>query len=62
MSSRMKGAGGVGGEDDDEEKALPYRTYPPGLQPGGELHFCFLPCSLFTPHELCMEAPVSIGS
>lgn len=37
MSSRMKGAGGIGGEDDDLEKPLTDRPYPPGLQPGGEL-------------------------
>ncbi|XP_057203153.1 unconventional myosin-XV [Triplophysa rosa] len=34
MSSRMKGAGGIGGEDDDREKHLTNRPYPPGLQPG----------------------------
>uniref|UniRef100_A0A9J7WWJ1 Myosin XVAa n=1 Tax=Cyprinus carpio carpio TaxID=630221 RepID=A0A9J7WWJ1_CYPCA len=34
MSSRMKGAGGIGGQDDDIEKPLSSRPYPPGLQPG----------------------------
>ncbi|KTF79197.1 hypothetical protein cypCar_00035266, partial [Cyprinus carpio] len=34
MSSRMKGAGGIGGQDGDIEKPLSSRPYPPGLQPG----------------------------
>lgn len=34
MSSRMKGAGGIGGEDGDIVKPLSSRPYPPGLQPG----------------------------
>ncbi|TRY59058.1 hypothetical protein DNTS_008381 [Danionella cerebrum] len=35
MSSRLKGTGGIGGDDDDEvEKPLSSRPYPPGLQPG----------------------------
>ncbi|XP_016361399.1 unconventional myosin-XV-like [Sinocyclocheilus anshuiensis] len=34
MSSRMKGAGGIGGQDGDREKPLSSRPYPPGLQPG----------------------------
>ncbi|KAB5531005.1 hypothetical protein PHYPO_G00135900 [Pangasianodon hypophthalmus] len=35
MSSRMKGAGGIGGEDGgEEEKTRANRPYPPGLQPG----------------------------
>ncbi|XP_073801014.1 unconventional myosin-XV isoform X2 [Danio rerio] len=34
MSSRMKGAGGIGGENGDLEKPPSGRPYPPGLQPG----------------------------
>ncbi|XP_022539080.2 unconventional myosin-XV isoform X1 [Astyanax mexicanus] len=35
MSSRMKGAGGLGGGDEDEEETVPAsRPYPPGLRPG----------------------------
>ncbi|XP_055047421.2 unconventional myosin-XV [Misgurnus anguillicaudatus] len=34
MSSRMKGAGGIGGRDGDLDKPLTNRPYPPGLQPG----------------------------
>ncbi|XP_030645611.1 LOW QUALITY PROTEIN: unconventional myosin-XV [Chanos chanos] len=34
MSSRMKGAGGIGGEDEDGTKPHSDRPYPPGLQPG----------------------------
>ncbi|KAF5899292.1 unconventional myosin-XV, partial [Clarias magur] len=35
MSSRMKGAGGIGGEDGaEEERTRVNRPYPPGLQPG----------------------------
>ncbi|XP_037391428.1 unconventional myosin-XV [Pygocentrus nattereri] len=34
ISSRMKGAGGVGGGNGDEEKEQSSRPYPPGLQPG----------------------------
>lgn len=37
MSSRIKGAGGIGGEDGgEEERTRANRPYPPGLQPGGE--------------------------
>ncbi|KAK3532493.1 hypothetical protein QTP86_018529 [Hemibagrus guttatus] len=37
MSSRMKGAGGIGGEDGGEEETTrTNRPYPPGLQPGGQ--------------------------
>lgn len=46
MSSRLKGAGGIGSEDGGEEEGTrANRPYPPGLQPGGEsfrcLPFCF---------------------
>ncbi|XP_066530593.1 unconventional myosin-XV [Hoplias malabaricus] len=34
MSSHMKGAGGVGGGDIEEENTKTNRPYPPGLQPG----------------------------
>ncbi|TSK31311.1 Unconventional myosin-XV [Bagarius yarrelli] len=36
MSSRMKGAGGIGGDDEggEEETRRTNRPYPPGLQPG----------------------------
>ncbi|XP_027004193.2 unconventional myosin-XV [Tachysurus fulvidraco] len=35
MTSRMKGAGGIGGEDGGEEETTrTKRPYPPGLQPG----------------------------
>lgn len=41
MSSRMKGAGGIGGEDGaEEERTRVNRPYPPGLQPGGESFSC----------------------
>ncbi|KAL7829701.1 hypothetical protein AOLI_G00305860 [Acnodon oligacanthus] len=38
ISSRMKGAGGVGGGNGEEEKERASRPYPPGLQPGGVDH------------------------
>lgn len=51
MSSRMKGAGGIGGEDgEEEEKTRADRPYPPGLQPGGESFNCLPSCSYFTTH------------
>ncbi|XP_062386970.1 unconventional myosin-XV [Sardina pilchardus] len=37
MSSRMMGAGGLGTGEGDEDKSPSGRSYPPGLQPGGDV-------------------------
>lgn len=63
MSSRMKGAGGIVGEDGGEEETTrSNRPYPPGLQPGGESFSYLSSCSYFTTYKLCMGALVSFGS
>lgn len=58
MSSRMKGAGGIGGQDGDIEKPLSSRPYPPGLQPGGELCISSL-SALSLPH---INDAITLGS
>lgn len=60
MSSRLKGAGGIGdGDTEEKDNARADRPYPPGLQPGGKSSILFL-LALYLPMNYALKCVSSM--